>query len=307
MKLLYTAPFSSDMEEKLKKLGYDVVFKREKDLEASDIEGVEVLVGLNPFTRLDIKATRLKFIQLSTQGVNHLPKEGLEGVLVANNRGGYAIPIGEWIVAKILESYKRTSNIYNLQKEHQWKKDFEIRELTGKKVLFVGTGTIAQEAAKRLEAFDVKIYGLNRSGKSTDFIKDVRTMNQLGDLIPKIDVLVPVLPLTPATMDLIDERIISSMKAGSILINISRGDVVDEEALISQAEKFLAIHLDVLKEEPLSQDSPLWDMDNVFISAHTSWVSEYVDGRREDLVYDNLRRFIQGEEVLNKVDLKRGY
>lgn len=307
MKLLYTAPISLDMEDRLKKLGYDVVFKKEKDLKAGDIEGVEVLVGLNPFTRIDIRDTRLKFIQLSTQGVNHLPQEGLEGVLVANNRGGYAIPIGEWIVTKILESYKRTSNIYSLQKNHEWKKDFEIQELTGKKVLFVGTGTIAQEAAKRLEAFGVEIYGLNRSGQPTEYIRDVRTMDQLGDLISQIDVFVPVFPLTPATMDLIDESMIRSMKVGSVLINISRGDVVDEEALIKEADKFLAIHLDVLKQEPLDQDSPLWDMDNVFISAHTSWVSEYVDGRREDLVYENLRRFIQGEEILNRVDLKRGY
>lgn len=307
MKLLYCTPTNPEVEERIRGLGYDVVFKKQRDLVAEDAQGIDVLVGMNPFPSLDLSKSSLKFVQLQTQGFNHLPKDQLEGVLVANNQGGYAIPIGEWIVAKILESYKRTSNIHKLEKDRLWQKDFTIEELTNKKVLFVGTGTIAQEAAKRLEAFGVEIYGANRSGKATEYIKEVAKLDEMEKLIPEIDVLVPVLPLTPDTEDLIDEKIIMAMKPGSVIVNISRGDVIDEEVLIREADKFLAIHLDVVKTEPLPQDSPLWQMDNVFISAHTSWVSQYVDKRRDDVIYENLRRFIEGEKPLYLVDLERGY
>ncbi len=307
MKLLYCSPTSPEVEEKIKKLGFDVVFKKEKDLVEGDFEGVEVLVGMNPFAKLGESSSSLKFVQLQTQGFDHLPVGKLEGVLVSNNQGGYAIPIGEWIVGKILESYKRTANIYALQEAHQWKKDFSIQELTGKKVLFVGTGTIAREAAKRLKAFDVEIYGVNSSGRAVEHIENVRSFDRVGELIEEIDVLVPVLPYTKKTEDLIDAGLISAMKEGSVLVNISRGNVIDQEALLKEADKFLAIHLDVLKTEPLDENSPIWDLENVFISAHTSWVSQFVDKRRDDFIYENLRRYKSGEDLLNIVDIKRGY
>lgn len=307
MKLLYCTPTTPEIEKKVRELGYEVQFKNEKDLVAEDFIGVEVLVGMNPFDKLDMERSNLKFIQLQSQGFDHLPEEGLDSVLVANNQGGYAIPIGEWIVTKILESYKRTSNIHALQKAHQWKKDFSIEELTGKKVLFIGTGTIAREAAKRLKAFGVEIYGVNRSGRSVEHIEDVRSFERVEELIEDMDVIVPVLPWTRATEDLVDARLISLIKKGSVLVNISRGNVIDQDALIREVDKFLAIHLDVLKTEPLPEDSPLWDIENVFLSAHTSWVSQFVDKRRDDFIYENLRRFIKGEDLENLVDVKRGY
>lgn len=307
MKLLYCTPTTPEIEKKVRELGYEVQFKKEKDLVAEDFIGVEVLVGMNPFDKLDMERSNLKFIQLQSQGFDHLPEEGLDSVLVANNQGGYAIPIGEWIVTKILESYKRTSNIHALQKAHQWKKDFSIEELTGKKVLFIGTGTIAREAAKRLKAFGVEIYGVNRSGRSVEHIEDVRSFERVEELIEDMDVIVPVLPWTRATEDLVDARLISLIKKGSVLVNISRGNVIDQDALIREVDKFLAIHLDVLKTEPLPEDSPLWDIENVFLSAHTSWVSQFVDKRRDDFIYENLRRFIKGEDLENLVDVKRGY
>ncbi|HZK09847.1 MAG TPA: NAD(P)-dependent oxidoreductase [Clostridia bacterium] len=307
MKVLYCTPIEPEGEKRIQDLGYKVVAKKEKDLRQEDLENVDVFVGMNPFSKIDFTKGSLKFIQLQTQGFDHLPKNDLEGVLVANNHGGYAIPIGEWIVTKILESFKHTRNIYNLEKKRQWKKDFGIEELTGKKVLFVGTGTIASEAAKRLLPFGVEIFGTNRSGKSAPFIEKILKLDELDEILPQVDVLVPVLPATKDTEDLIDASMLKALKAGSVIVNISRGQIIDEKALLEVIDKFLAVHLDVTKQEPLPVDHPLWEKENVYISAHTSWVSQYVDKRRDDLIYENLRRFIQAEELLNLIDLRRGY
>lgn len=307
MKVLYCTPITPEGEKRLTELGYSLLVKKEKDLDQDDLQGVDVLVGMNPFAKIDVARGNLQFIQLQTQGFDHLPKKDLKSVIVANNQGGYAIPIGEWIVTKILESYKHTRHIYKLQEEGQWKKDLGIEELTGKKVLFIGTGTIASEAAKRLEAFGVEIFGVNRSGKSAPFIENILSFDKLGELLPEIDVLVPVLPWTKHTEDLISASMIQALKPGSVLINISRGQILDEKALMKEVDKFLAVHLDVAKEEPLPLDNPLWEKENVYISGHTSWVSQFVDQRRDDLIYENLRRFIQGEKLLNLVDLGRGY
>ncbi|NLY35760.1 MAG: dihydrofolate reductase [Tissierellia bacterium] len=307
MKVLYCTPITPEGEKRVTELGYNVLVKKEKDLLQEDLQGVDVLVGMNPFAMIDVTKGNLQFIQLQSQGFDHLPKKSLDGVTVANNQGGYAIPIGEWIVAKILESYKHTRNIYRLQEERLWKKDFGMEELTGKKILFVGTGTIASEAAKRLQGFGVEIYGANRSGKAAPFIENILSLDKLDEILPEIDVLVPVLPWTKQTEDLISARMIEALKPGSVFINISRGQIVDEKALIENVDKFLAVHLDVTKDEPLPSNSPLWEKENVYISGHTSWVSQFVDKRRDDLIYENLRRFIQGESLLNIVDVRRGY
>lgn len=307
MKVLYCSPLTQTMKERLAGLGYDVQERKEKDLRQEDLEGVHVLVGMNPFSALDLTKGNVRFIQLQSQGFDHLPKEDLKDILVANNQGGYAIPIGEWIVTKILESYKHTRAIYQLQKEHAWKKDLGVEELTGKIVLFVGTGTIAQEAAKRLQAFGVEIFGANRSGKPAPYIEKIIPFEDLDSFVSQVDIFIPILPWTPDTQDLIHEGLLRALKPGSVFINISRGQIVDETALLEEVDKFLAVHLDVTKQEPLPADHPFWDKENVYISAHTSWVSQWVDQRRDELIFENLRRFIQGEKLLNLVDVKRGY
>ena len=307
MKCLYTTPIDEKGIERLEKIGYELILRKEKELLQDDLKDVQVIVGMNPFEKLDLAGSQVRFIQLQSQGFDHLPKAGLEKIQVANHRGGYAIPIGEWIVLKVLESYKRTPLIYQYQKERRFWKEFSIQELTGKKVLFVGTGTIAQEAAKRLQAFDVEIYGTSQSGQAHGFITKMIPFEKLHDFLPEVDVLVPVLPATAATENLIDESMLSLMKEGAVLINISRGQILDEDALLKHLDKFLAVHLDVVKVEPLPKESPLWEKDNVFISGHTSWVSEYVDQRRDDFIYENLKRYIQGEALENLVDVNRGY
>ncbi len=307
MKCLYTTPIDDKGIKRLEELGYSLLVKKEKDVTQDDFDGVEVVVGFNPFENVDLSKTDVKFIQLQSQGFDHLESQKFDGLMIANHHGGYAVPIGEWIVLKVLESYKRTRLIYQYQKEHRWWKEFSIQGLTGKKILFVGTGTIAQEAAKRLIPFDVEIYGTNSSGQGNEYIKRIIPLDEVEDFLPDVDVLIPVLPWTKETEDLIDEKKLSLMKEGSVIINISRGQVMDEEALMKHLDKFLAVHLDVVKEEPLVEDSPLWDKENVYLSGHTSWVSEFVDQKRDDFIYDNLKRYIRGEDLENLIDVKRGY
>ena len=185
--------------------------------------------------------------------------------------------------------------------------DTGLLELYGKKVHFLGTGTIAREAAKRLSGFDVHLTGYNRSGKIAQHFDRCIPAGEMNKTIGEAEVVVIALPSTASTHHLVDRELLDKMKEGSILVNIARGDIVDEKALIDSADKFLGIALDVFETEPLNEESPLWGMENVHISAHNSWISEMRNERRFDIILENLSRFIRGENLKNVVDIERGY
>ena len=227
--------------------------------------------------------------------------------MVDNNQGGYSIAIGEWTVFKMLEIYKYGKYFHEKQENHEWKINTKLLEMKGRKVGFIGTGTLAMETAKRLQGFDMDIIGFSQSGSMKPYFDETYTMDALDQLIPELDFVVLAVPHTEKTNKLMNEKYIELMKEGSVLINISRGQVLDEEALIRHHKKFMGIALDVFEIEPLPEDHPFWDLENVYVTPHNCWVSERRNERRFGITYENLRRYIQGEPVLNQVDLKRGY
>jgi phosphoglycerate dehydrogenase-like enzyme len=313
MKALFTYDYGIENMNKIKELGYEVIIINENDITYSEkISDVDVLVCYNPFKTLDIsKMKNLKWIQLSSIGIDQLPIEYVKksGITVTNNRGGYSIPMGEWIVMNILELYKNSRKFYLKQLQRKWKIDTGVLELYGKKVGFIGTGTIATEAAKRLQGFGVEILGLNTTGKDVKYFNRCFSIKEIDNMLSQCDVVVVTIPHTKETHHLINKERFKAMKDGVCFINVARGAIVDEVALIKNIEngKLRGAALDVFEQEPLPEDNPLWGFENVIITPHNSWVSELRNQRRFEMIYENMRRYISNESLNNVVDLSRGY
>lgn len=313
IKVLFTYNYGPDNMNRIKELGYEVLVVEEKEISNSDEVNVsDILVCYNPFEKLDISGMKnLKWIQLSSAGIDQLPIEEVKnkGIWVTNNRGGYSIPIGEWIVMKILEMLKKSSSLYRNQQIRKWKMDMSLLELYGKRVGFIGTGSIATEAAKRLQGFEVEILGVNTKGMDSKYFDKCFSTDKVDEMLSLCDIVVVTIPYTKSTHHMINEDRFKAMRDGVFLVNIARGSIIDEKALISniKAGRIRAAALDVFEEEPLDRNNPLWEFGNVIVTAHNSWVSERINERRFKLIYENLRRYSAKEELINLVDLNRGY
>jgi phosphoglycerate dehydrogenase-like enzyme len=217
--------------------------------------------------------------------------------------------MGEWIVLKTLELFKNSKKLYENQTNRKWKMDTSIMELYGKTIGFIGTGTIAMEAAKRFQGFGVNLVGVNTNGRDIKYINKCYAMSDLNEMLKLCDVVVGTIPYTKATHHLINEDRFIAMKPGAFFINVARGSIVDEVCLIKNLKsgKLAGAALDVFEEEPLKQQNPLWDLDNVILTSHNSWISEMRNERRFDLIYGNMKKYAQGEELVNVVNLKKGY
>lgn len=297
MKLLLTGAFkySEEQLDSLKSLGYEILFIQDErvplEVDVSDIDAV-VCNGL--FLYNDIKKfENLKFIQLTSAGLDRVPLDYIKnhGIKLFNAKGVYSVPMAEWVVLKILEIYKKSRKFYESQREHKWEKQRELFELTNKTAAIIGFGDVGSEVAKRLKAFDVNIIGVGRRKIESQFIDEYYFMNDIDDVLRKSDIVILTLPLTDETRYLIDASKIARMKDSSVLINISRGGVIDETALIAvlQSDKFLGVALDVFEDEPLSVENPLWGYNKVIVTPHNSFVSDNTNNRLFSLMEYNLK------------------
>ena len=281
MKLLLTGAFKCTDEqiEYLKLLGHDIVFfgdEREKiDFDASDIEGV-ICNGL--FVYNDIEQFRsLKYIQLTSSGFDRVPMDYIKqhGIEIHNARGVYSIPMAEFAVSGVLQLYKQSRYFYKNQKEHKWEKHCGLLELFGKNVCIVGCGSVGTECAKRFRAFGCKVIGVDLFPRKDEYYEIMYALSDLEKALSVADVVVLTLPLTEENHHIMNEERFALMKKDSVLVNIARGAVVNEPALLKALdEKLIGAVLDVFEEEPLDEHSPLWDMDNVILTPHNSFVGD---------------------------------
>lgn len=313
LKALFTYDYGKEKMKMIEDLGYEVILRDEsKVVYEESFRDVDVLVCYNPFSTLDIsQMENLKWIQLSSIGIDQIPKDVVfsKNIIVTNNKGGYSIPMGEWIVLKILEMIKNSREFYEKQKAKTWKMDTSLLELYDKTIGFIGTGTIAQEAAKRLRGFDVKILGVNTNGRDVEYFDKCYSMENIKEMIYLCDVVVVSIPYTKETHYLLNSSLMDYMKDGVYLVNIARGSVINTNDLIEKIKqgKIKKAALDVFEEEPLSKDSPLWEMDEILLTPHNSWISEKRNQRRFELIYNNMKRYIENKELINVVDIIRGY
>jgi Phosphoglycerate dehydrogenase and related dehydrogenases len=307
MNLLLTGAYEyTDLQIKqLEALGYRItfvqderepLFKHNPPINLAEIE-VVVCNGLFLYNKIE-ELKSLKFIQLTSAGLDRIPVEYVRkhAICLSNARGVYSLPMAEWVVLKILEIYKKTRYFYAVQSEHKWLKNRELLELAGKKAAIIGFGDVGAEIAKRLKAFDVDVIGVdNRSLEPAKdgLIKEFYPPDEIDQVLNQCNIVILALPLTEQSRHLMNRQRFAAMQEGSVLINVSRGGVIDETALIEalQVNKLLGAALDVFEEEPLPEDNPLWDFDRVIITPHNSFVSDKVNERLFELIIKNLTEY----------------
>jgi phosphoglycerate dehydrogenase-like enzyme len=241
-------------------------------------------------------ATKLRFVQATFAGAGQqlaaagLAREDVERIAWASSAGVHATPLGEWALFGILALTKGLPRLEADKRERHWA-HYPVDEVRGTTVLVVGLGEIGREVARLAEAFGMRVLSTRRNE------------GELDELLPRADSVVITLPLTTETCGLIDRRRIGLLKPGAILVNIGRGPVLDEDALIDalRSGRLRGAALDVFATEPLPPDSPLWELDNVILSPHTAAQSIRENERIVELFADNLRRYLAGEELRSRI------
>jgi phosphoglycerate dehydrogenase-like enzyme len=288
--------FNTVQLNSFKNLGFNITFFQQEAEELNfDPSTISSVICNNLFLYHDINEfSKLEVIQLTSAGTDRFPIEKIKDtkIKIFNAAGVYSIPIAEWIIAKILEFYKSSFYFYRNQIKKNWQKNRQIIELSGQKACIVGFGNIGQECARRLKAFDVEILAVeNRKFNSKELFADkVYNSNELNKIIGEVDIVILTLPLNKSTYHMFNLNLIQRMKSSAILINTSRGGVIDEDALIKSLKerKIRGAALDVFINEPLKNESSFWKLDNVIITPHNSFVSNKNTERLFKLCKKNL-------------------
>lgn len=258
-------------------------------------------------------APNLKWIQLTSAGADRLINSGFveDGIVVTTVSGLHATPIGEFVLASILMWAKGAPRTMRAQVAGEWTR-FAPTELYGKTVGIVGFGHIGEEVGRLAKAFGCRVIATRRSTVTREthsHADEVLPLGALPELLAESDYVVLSMPLTPETRGMIGEQQLRAMKPTALLVNIARGPVTVEADLIrALSEGWIAgAALDVFDQEPLPADSPFWSMSNVILTPHISGGTEIYNRRATDIFAENLRRYLNGEPLLNVVDPTRGY
>lgn len=287
------------------------------DADESAFGAAEVLLrGTVPAAVLDhivARSPRLRWIHSVSAGVDRVatPSVRAREITVTNARGVFSRPIAEYIVMMCLAVARRLPLLLELQRERTWQplRGRELAELT---IGIVGFGSIGAEVARLLAPFESRILATRRHperGAGDAPNVELLALDHLSDLLRVADIVVVAAPLTSETAGLIGARQLQEMRQDAWLINIARGQLVDERALRRALESgwIGGAVLDVFSEEPLPPDSPLYGAPNLVITPHTSWSSDRVAERSIVLFVENLRRYRDGQPLANVVDLEAGY
>ena len=302
MKLLVTGAFNATDEQldKLSELGYEIMLQRdERGKPECDFSEADAVICNGLFLYHDISEFKsLKVIQLTSAGLDRVPLDEIRkrNIALFNARGVYSVPMAEFALAGVLNLYKHLNSFYDNQKQHLWQKDRQLSELCGKTVAIVGCGSVGTECAKRFKAFDTKIISVDVFNHCNKIYDEFCHISNIGSVLGEADIVILTLPLTDKTRGLFNGEMFSLFKDGSVLVNISRGAVVNEADLAAALEsgKLSGAVLDVFETEPLDGESPLWDMSNVIIAPHNSFVSGNNGVRLFTLAYDNLKKSAKG-------------
>lgn len=296
MKALLTGAFSYSKEQlsKIESLGYDITFVQEEREKLSiDVSDFDVAVCNGLFLYNDIKNfKKLKFIQATSAGLERLPLEYMQtnNISYCNAGATYAVPMAEWAIMSLLEILKNAPALYKNQQQKIWSKYRNALELSNKTVAIIGFGNVGKEIAKRLKPFGTKIIAVDKYESNSENIDLYKPICDLDKILPQCDAVILSLALNKETIHIIDEQQLLLMKNDCILINISRGAIINETALSDDIiKKFRGIALDVFEQEPLQQSSNLWNNEKVIITPHNSFISDVCSERLFDLIFNNLK------------------
>ena len=256
------------------------------------------------------RTSRLKWIQVMSAGVDRLSDEILKSpIRIVTTSGLHGTPMGEVVLEMMLMFAKDAPACLQMKQAREWRR-YKPKLLRGQTVGILGLGRIGREIARLCGAFGMKVIGLRRSeGSPLAEVDRVYPREQLQQFLAESDFVILALPLTKETQGLIGERELRGMKPSAYLINVARGAVVDEGALIrALEEKWIAgAGLDVFIQEPLPPDSRFYDLPNVIFSPHISGEMPDYESRATEIFCENLKRYVAGEPFLHEVDKAKGY
>jgi len=287
-------------------------FSSIKDVDALGQAEVIVTYGEDISIETLNKASALKWLMVASAGLEKLPMReiGERDILITNVKGIHKIPMAESVMAHLLSIKRALPWMYIQQDKREWNKRSGSQELYGSKALLIGPGAIGSEIGRLLQAFNVTTTGCNRSGDHAPHMDHMISFDQLNDELPKMDIVISVLPSTPETRGLLTYEHFVLMKKDAIFMNFGRGDLVKEEQLVKamQERQIAFAVLDVFEEEPLGKNHPLWTTEGVIVSPHvSSHSSEYVS-RALKIFIENLHQWnIEGIDFKNIIDSEKGY
>lgn len=318
MKLLFASKLSPRHIERLedvgKKHGVQVGVVAVEDKETIKREVADAEIFVTWWSTFDpeyvIRGKNLKWLQTLTAGVDNflMPEIKERQILLTCCKGIHGIPMSEHMFGMLLGITRGLYTLRETQPEKSWARP-RVEELYGKTLVILGMGHVGTELAKKAQAFGMRVIGVKRTTTPEAFADEVYGADRMDQALVEGDVVVSILPYTPETYHLIGRDKFAHMKNDAIFMSFGRGDVVDEGALVAALKEgqIRAAILDVFENEPLSPTSPLWEMENVYISPHMSALSNHYMERAVEIIATNLDHYLAGEPLENTVDFAKGY
>jgi phosphoglycerate dehydrogenase-like enzyme len=314
MKILFSFLPKSEQQANLLEEFPEVEFIFHKGLDENELKSADIFVTYGEDIELSHLETakQLKWIMVASAGLEKMPLKEIAArdIVVTNVRGIHKIPMAESIIAHILSIKKCLPLVAENQKQKVWFRRVQSFELHGSTALIIGPGAIGGEVGRILQAFGVKTIGCNRSGYAAPYMDEMTSFERIADVLPLADIVISILPSTEETKGLLTYEHFQSMKPSAIFMNYGRGDVVKETDILQAMQKECIAYavLDVFENEPLGQDHPFWEMDNVIISPHISSHSSQYLVRALEIFSKNLNLWSnENKELENIIVLEKGY
>ena len=306
--------FVKDLRATFPKVDFRVAYTNKEQLR--EVPDAEVQFG-EIARDVFLAAKRLRWFQYIGIGFDHIvesiPELVESDVVMTNCRKTHVVSMADHAFAMILAFAHNVPQLIEDQRARRWdtlKYFGRMRELTGTTMGIVAMGDIGKAVAERARGFDMDVYGVDiQKMPPPPGVREVWTLDRLDDLMALSDYLVVTAPLTPQTRGIINRKRLERLKKGAVIVVVSRGQIVEEEPLIDalRSGHVAGAGLDVVAQEPLPADSPLWDAPNVLISPHVSADSSQMWERRKQICKDNLRRYLAGEQLVYVCDKKAGF
>ncbi len=317
-KIIVVNPIIDDLQKNrivktAEKYGVPVEFYPTVDTAIPNLHGAEIVYGISP--DLINNAPDLKWFCSASAGIDHYVKAGCfdeRDIILTNSSGSFGHTISEYIIMMALYMMRRMPEYEEIVKAHSWKSNLENKSLFGSKIVVLGTGDLGSLFAKRVRGFEPEsLIGVSRSGNQVDLFDKVVKVDELPEYLKDVDLLVMCLPGTPETTGLLSKDLIDMMPASSYIINVGRGSAIDIDALVEalENERLAGATLDVLPQEPLPPESPLWDVKNLYITPHISGqeTMPWTRDNNYNMFCEDIENYFEGRDLVHLADPKRGY